>query len=148
MILLLISLCLGSDTVGVDSATYDAFNGYQYVYSTNTPSLYTDTWLLDDDGVVIGHVPTPTPIGTYGPAARVVVCYNSDVANVAAEGRMPAGYGEADIQPEPVQESTTTTTRAAMPVVRPTVQHSRPRNTRVERWGQLAYELGPGLWAM
>ena len=101
--------CHPQDTIGVDSANYDDFNGYQHVYSVNVPALYSDTFLMDDQGNIIGHVPPPTPIGTYGPAARIVVCYNPDVQNLYDSGRLT----------KPVPETTTTTVPATTTTIVP-----------------------------
>jgi hypothetical protein len=108
-LLLLLNPCTSGDTIGVDSAQYAGFNGYQYVYSVNTPAGYTDTWLMDDQEQVIGHVPAPNPMGTYGPADRIVVCYTPDI------------YERLNV-PAPTSTITTTTTTEVPSSLPPTKQ--------------------------
>ena len=102
LVLMLLNPCHPSDSIGDDTNSYPDFNGYHYVYSVNKPALYTDTYLLDADEQVIGHIPLPTPLGTYGPADRIVVCYNDDIQNLVDDGRW--------VTPTTTTSSTTTTT--------------------------------------
>lgn len=63
--------CSGTDTVAIDQ--YPT-NGYYYIYSVNLPAHYTRAIGLTGGEVqFIEEYPAP---GNYGPAERIIVCYN------------------------------------------------------------------------